>query len=217
VTDVRRLLCELCRELHGLGWATGTGGGISIRGPEGLWVAPSGVLKERIAPDDLFLFDAADLEHGTILRRPADAALRPSECLPLFLHAYRLRDAGAVLHTHSLAAVLATRIFAPDGGPGSFRSHGLEMQKGLRGKGCFEEVRVPILRNTAREGELSAALAEAIAAHPDVDAVLVAGHGAYVWGRTWQEAKSQAECLDYLLRAALEAHRLGLAPADPGR
>jgi ribulose-5-phosphate 4-epimerase/fuculose-1-phosphate aldolase len=40
--------------------------------------------------------------------------------------------------------------------------------------------------------------------------VLVAGHGVYVWGPTWVSAKTQAECYDYLFRAAVEAHRLGL-------
>jgi methylthioribulose-1-phosphate dehydratase len=47
-------------------------------------------------------------------------------------------------------------------------------------------------------------------AHPGVDAVLVAGHGVYVWGATWVQAKTQAECYDYLFRAVVEGHRLGL-------
>jgi ribulose-5-phosphate 4-epimerase/fuculose-1-phosphate aldolase len=45
--------------------------------------------------------------------------------------------------------------------------------------------------------------------YPGVDAVLVAGHGVYVWGATWAQAKTQAECYDYLFRAAVEANRLG--------
>ena len=47
-------------------------------------------------------------------------------------------------------------------------------------------------------------------AYPAVDAVLVAGHGVYVWGADWVQAKSQAECYDWLFRAVVEAHRLGL-------
>ena len=53
-------------------------------------------------------------------------------------------------------------------------------------------------------------MAGAIDAYPDVDAVIVAGHGIYVWGRDWVEAKTQAECLDFLMRVAVEGHRLGL-------
>jgi ribulose-5-phosphate 4-epimerase/fuculose-1-phosphate aldolase len=40
--------------------------------------------------------------------------------------------------------------------------------------------------------------------------VIVAGHGMYVWGRTWIEAKTQAECLDWLAHAVVESRRLGL-------
>ena len=158
--------------------------------------------------------DGHELDEVKVLRAPADAALKLSECRPLFYNAFRLRDAGAVLHSHSLWAMLASRMFA---GPraegalvGEFVCRGLEMQKGLRGFGCFDAVRVPIVANTPREAQLSAGMSEAIAAYPAVDAVLVAGHGVYVWGATWVQAKTQAECYDYLFRAVVEGHRLGL-------
>jgi len=196
--------------MYALGWASGTGGGISIRDPAGIWVAPSGVQKERIEPGDVFLLDAESLEEARVLKTARDSRKRISECTPLFLNAYRQRGAGAVLHSHSLWAVLAARLASPSGEAGVFVSQGLEMQKGLRAKGCFETVRVPIIPNTARESQLRDSMATAIEAHPDVDAVLVAGHGVYVWGETWAQAKTQAECYDYLFRASVEAHRLGL-------
>lgn len=216
-SDIVSLIVELCRQFYDLGWVSGTGGGISIRGPEGIYMAPSGVQKERIRPQDVFLLDAEDLEQCRILRQPADPSLKVSECQPLFFHAFRLRDAGAVIHSHSIWAVLAARLFAPAGQPGHFVTRGLEMQKGLRGKGCFEEVRVPIIANTRSEAELADTMGEAMRAHPDVDAVIVAGHGVYVWGRDWVQAKTQAECYDYLFRASVEAHRLGLplTPTEP--
>jgi methylthioribulose-1-phosphate dehydratase len=210
VSAIPKLICELCRQFYGLGWVSGTGGGISIRGPEGIYMAPSAVQKERIAPEDVYLLDASDLDGCTVLRAPADPSLRVSECQPLFFNAFRTRDAGAVIHSHSVWAVLAARLCSPTGRGGQFRCRGLEMQKGLRGKGCFDEVVVPIIANTPREAELTESMAEAMGAHPDVDAVMVAGHGVYVWGRDWVQAKTQAECLDYLFRAVVEAHRLGL-------
>src|SRR5688572_16911919 len=183
-----------------------------MRGAEGIYMAPSGVQKERIAPDDVFLLDGAHLDRCEVLRAPANATLRISECQPLFYAAYRMRDAGAVIHNHSIWAVLAASVAAAQGHPRTFECEGLEMQKGLRGKGCFERVRVPIIANTPREAELTESMSAAIASHPDVDAVIVAGHGVYVWGRDWVEAKTQAECLDFLMRATVERHRLGLAP-----
>lgn len=205
-SNTPQLICELCRQFYGLGWVSGTGGGISIRDDEGIHMAPSGVQKERIAPEDVYLLDPSDLEQCRVLRPPANASLKVSECQPLFYNAYRLRGAGAVIHSHSLWAVLAARVA---GSPGVFVSEGLEMQKGLRGKGCFDRVEVPIIANTPREAALADSMAEAMQRHPDVDAVIVAGHGVYVWGSTWVSAKTQAECYDYLFRAAVEAHRLG--------
>lgn len=205
-TDIPELICELCRQFYGLGWVSGTGGGISIRGRDGIFMAPSGVQKERIAPHDVFVLDPTDLEECKVRRAPENPALRVSECQPLFYNAFRSRDAGAVIHSHSVWAVLATQMF----GPGAFICEGLEMQKGLRGKGCFDTVRIPIIANTPREAELTGAMAGAMERHRDVDAVLVHGHGVYVWGRDWVQAKTQAECLDYLFRAVVEARRLGL-------
>jgi methylthioribulose-1-phosphate dehydratase len=204
------LVCELCRVFYRLGWASGTGGGISIKDADGIHVAPSAVQKERLVPEDVFLLDANQLDRAVVLEAAANPALKISECAPLFYNAYRTRDAGAVLHSHSIWAMLAARLFSPKGTASHFRTQGLEMQKGLRDKGCFDEVRIPIIPNTAREAELTDSMAEAMEAHRDVDAVIVAGHGVYVWGRDWGHAKTQAECLDYLFRAAVEAHRVGL-------
>jgi methylthioribulose-1-phosphate dehydratase len=201
--DPRARIVEVCRELYRLGWVSGTGGGMSLRADGRIYVAPSGVQKERIAPEDLFVLDEA----GEILERPARADLKISACTPLFMHAYRLRDAGAVIHSHSVHALLATLI-AGD----VFRATHLEMIKGIRGHGYHDELVVPILENTARECDLADALAEAIEAHPRTQAVLVRRHGVYVWGRDWVEAKTQAECYDYLFEAAVRMRQLGLDP-----
>ncbi|HJK95539.1 MAG TPA: methylthioribulose 1-phosphate dehydratase [Polyangiaceae bacterium LLY-WYZ-15_(1-7)] len=201
--EARERICELCRLFYGQGWVSGTGGGISIRAGDRIVMAPSGVQKERIQPADLF---ELDLE-GEVLKAPAEGA-KLSECAPLFLAAYRLRGAGAVLHSHSVNALLATLAFE-----GDFRVTHLEMMKGIRGHGYHDELRVPIIRNTARECELTESLTAAIEAHPKTQAVLVERHGVYVWGRSWAEAKTQAECYDYLFEAAVKMKQLGLDPA----
>ncbi len=213
-SDIPQLISELCRQFYGLGWVSGTGGGISIRADAGIYMAPSGVQKERIAPGDVYLLDGDDLEQCRVLVAPKISGSKVSECQPLFYNAFRKREAGAVIHSHSVWAMLAARLASPRGEPGIFACEGLEMQKGLRGKGCFERIEVPIIANTARESELTESMAAAMDAHPDVDAVLVAGHGVYVWGRDWVQAKTQAECYDYLFRASIEAHRMGMPLVD---
>lgn len=204
--STRSLICELARQFYDLGWVTGTGGGICIREDDHVIVAPSGVQKERMSPEQMFTLSL----DGTILDRPSDPELRPSECSSLFLAAIRLRGAGAVIHTHSLHAVVASLLFERE-----FVISEIEMIKGIEGMGFHDRLVIPIIENTARESELSASLEEAILAYPKTQAVLVRRHGVYIWGRTWQRAKTQAECYDYLFRAAAEMVRLGIPTAAP--
>ena len=136
---------------------------------------------------------------------PGDVRL--SQCAPLFTHAFELRGAGAVIHSHSVNALLATLIFED-----TFRCTHLEMMKGIAGVGYRDELVVPILENTAHEHELADAMAEAMRAHPRSFAVLVRRHGVYVWGDDWVAAKRHAECYDYLFEAAVRMRQLGLDP-----
>lgn len=204
--DPRRVIVDLCRHFYSLGWASGTGGGISLRHGGRVYMAPSGVQKERLRVEDLFELD----EDGRVLRAPAAADLRPSACAPLFYNAFRLRDAGAVLHSHGVNAMLATLIFED-----AFRVTHLEMMKGVTGVGYHDELVVPIIENTAHECDLAGAMADAMRAYPDTHAVLVRRHGVYVWGRDWAQAKTHAECYDYLFEAAVRMRQLGLDPAAP--
>lgn len=48
---------ELCSLFYRLGWASGTGGSISIRQGDNIFMAPSGVQKERMLPRDIFVID----------------------------------------------------------------------------------------------------------------------------------------------------------------
>lgn len=200
-----RLIVELCRQFYKQGWVSGTGGGMSIRDGGDIYMAPSGVQKERLSEEDLFVLDAS----GEVTRAPANQSLRLSACAPLFMNAYRLRDAGAVLHSHSIHALLATVTCESE-----FRVTELEMMKGIRGTGYYDELVVPVIENTAHECDLADAMADAIRAYPRSDAVLVRRHGVYVWGRDWVEAKTQAECYDYLFDAAVRLRQLGIDPAN---
>lgn len=197
----RELVCELCRNFYALGWASGTGGGISIREGDHIYMAPSGVQKERLNPDDIFVLDS----DGGIVEEPG-RGLKLSQCAPLFMHAYKIRNAGAVLHSHSVNAATATMLFDK-----RFRIKDMEMQKGIEGYGAFDTLEVPIIDNTAYECELADSLGEAIQNNPQTRAILVRRHGVYVWGKDWKQAKTHAECYDYLFEAAGRMKQLGIA------
>ncbi|HBQ19987.1 MAG: methylthioribulose 1-phosphate dehydratase [Sandaracinaceae bacterium] len=205
--DPREIICELCRQFYDQGWVSGTGGGISIRQGERVYMAPSGVQKERLKPEDLFVLDA----DGEVLEAPAGDA-KVSACAPLFYNAFRLRGAGAVLHSHSVNAMLATLISGD-----AFRVTHLEMMKGITGVGYHDELVVPIIENTAHECDLADSMAAAIEAHPKSHAVLVRRHGVYVWGEDWVQAKTHAECYDYLFEAAVQMRKLGFDPNEGPR
>ena len=222
VEHPRDLIPELCRQMYAVGWNTGTGGGISIaNSPNEIYIAPSGVQKERIKSEDLFVIDI----DGNIVTPPtatySDRKLKLSECTPLFLAAYRMREAGAVIHSHSINAVLATFLSnGKENGYDVLKVSHQEMIKGIK-KGStneshryYETLVVPIIENTPFECDLTSSLEDAIRKFPDTNAVLVKRHGIYVWGKTWQAAKSMAECYDYLFQYAVELKKLGI-PLEP--
>lgn len=208
----RNLIPELCRQFYHLGWVTGTGGGVSIKYEDEIYIAPSGVQKERIQPEDLFI---CDIDERDISCPPPYKNLKKSQCTPLFMNAYTMRGAGAVIHTHSKAAVLATLLF-----PGrEFRITHQEMIKGIKkcssgGYYRYDDLLViPIVENTPEEKDLKDRMARAMEEYPDSCAVLVRRHGVYVWGDSWEKAKTMCECYDYLFDIAVKMKQLGLDPA----
>ena len=60
-------IADLCRLFYTLGWVTGTGGGVSIKHDNHIYLAPSGVQKERMEAFDMFVMDYTTKQY---LRRP---------------------------------------------------------------------------------------------------------------------------------------------------
>ncbi|ONI12711.1 hypothetical protein PRUPE_4G180000 [Prunus persica] len=221
VSDTKVLISDLCRQFYNLGWVSGTGGSITIKvhddsvpKPQQLVImSPSGVQKERMLPEDMYVLSP----NGSILSTPSPKPYphkppKCSDCGPLFMKAYEMRNAGAVIHSHGIESCLVTMInpLAKE-----FRITHMEMIKGIQGHGYYDELVVPIIENTAYEYELTESLAKAIEAYPKTTAVLVRNHGIYIWGDSWISAKTQAECYHYLFDAAIKLNQLGLDPSTP--
>jgi methylthioribulose-1-phosphate dehydratase len=202
-----------------------------------IYLAPTGVQKELISPSDIFVLPASN----TSVRDPKTGArishhdlpyvrwprpLNPSACTPLFLAAFRLREAGCAIHTHSQWAVLVTLLLErdavsatgnPNASPDVFEIERIEQIKGIPqgpGKkgnmGFFDRLRIPIIENTAKEEDLTESLERAMQEWPDTYAVLVRRHGIYVWGEDVARAKTICESLDWIFRLAVEMRGLGL-------
>lgn len=210
------LICTLCKQFFHNNWCTGTGGGISIKDSETnrYYLAPSGVQKEQMTPDDLFVMDAQTLEY---LRAPE--LYRPSACTPLFLACYQKKDAGAIIHTHSQNAVMCSLIFGDE-----FRIANIEQIKALpsgevdpvTGKpialSFFDTLKIPIIENMAHEDELIDDLHKTFAEYPDTCAVIVRRHGIFVWGPTIDKVKIFNEAIDYLMELAIKMYKMGIPP-----
>jgi methylthioribulose-1-phosphate dehydratase len=200
--ETKDLLCALLRNYYERNWVAGTGGGICGPTEDGhLFLAPTGVHKELVQPRDFFVIDPAD---GSVVRPAEDPALRPSECGPIFCAATRIRGAGSSMHSHALMAVLAADI-AKDNGEDHLEIRDLEMLKGIRGGTNQDVHRVPVIRNTARERDLVAQVETALSdpRYASSYALLVADHGAYIWGDDVWETKRHAEVYHFLFEAVL--------------
>ncbi|KAK4486945.1 hypothetical protein RD792_006260 [Penstemon davidsonii] len=223
VYDTKALVSELCKQFYGLGWVLGTGGSVSVKvfddkepkSDQLIVMSPSGVQKERMMPEDMYVLSS----DGVVLSTPRSKSYpynspKCSECTPLFLQAYKIRNAGAVIHSHGIESCLVTMLRPL---MKEFRIKHMEMIKGIEGHGYHDELVIPIIENTAKEGELIDSFTEAIRSYPKSTAVLVRNHGVYIWGETWISAKTQAECYHYLFDAAVKLHQLGLDwPSTPG-
>jgi methylthioribulose-1-phosphate dehydratase len=201
--ETRQLLVQQLRAFYGRDWVSGTGGGICGPADDGnLLVAPTGVHKELVEPDDLFVIAVEDT---SVVQPPVNDSLRPSECSHIFTLVARERGVRSVVHTHALSAVLAGDLARGDD---HIVIERLEMLKGIRGLTNQDRHVLPVIDNTARERELVAAMAAALA-DPRFErawGVLVRDHGCYIWGADIWEAKRHTEVYHYLYEAVVARH-----------
>lgn len=201
-------LCATMAAIHQRGWCDGTGGNFSCvlkREPLRLLMAPSGVDKGTVNPQDLIEVDGDGVVQSGSGRASAETLLH--------LTIVRETGAGAVLHTHSQAGTLLSqwsweqqhgpttdsRAINADGeGVAHLELRNLEMLKGLAGITTHRcVVRIPVLANDQDLGRLSRRAAPHLGQAPK--GVLIAGHGLYAWGQELVEARRHLEILEFLL------------------
>lgn len=210
-TDPAKILVEICLILYHLGGCIGTGGGASLRDGKLIYFTPSGVQKERMRPEDIFIYDSEDKKY--IYSPPL---FKLSACTPLFFTTFRHRDVGACIHTHSANAVMITLLYGKE-----FKIANIEQIKAIP-KGYmegnlsfFDTLHIPIIDNTAHEEELEPSLIATLNDYPAAPAVLVRRHGLFTWGSTIWKAKIINESLEYLFDIAIRMKQFGLDPAAP--
>ncbi len=199
--DAARLeqLAELVRELAARGWSPATGGNFSCRlDPERIAITQSGRDKSKLGVDDLMQVDVSGQPLGTDARPSAETLLHTQ------LYAHR-PEIGCVLHTHSQAQTVASRLYARDG---RIRFAGYELLKAFAGISTHEtHLDLPVLPNAQHMPTLAAAVQPLLEAGP-LHGYLIEGHGLYAWGRDLAEAKRHLEAFDFLIGCELTTRAL---------
>lgn len=203
--EVRRAGARLAAEaarFAGFGWMRGTSGNLSVvlaRDPLRLAVTASGRDKGELTEDDVALVDGRGAAvAGTA--GPVAGAGKPSAEAGLHARVVRLTGAGAVVHVHTVAAVAMGRRR-----PGGIVLRDLEMLKGLGVPAEGTAVRLPVIANSQDMDVLGDRLEEA--REPRMPAVVVAGHGLYVWGEDLPQARHHAEVVQWLLELEVASGR----------
>jgi methylthioribulose-1-phosphate dehydratase len=180
------------------GWAPATSGNFSCRiDDRRIAITRSGVDKNALTADDVMVLNIAE-------PLPADASAET----PLHVARYRNdQTIGMVVHVHSIAATVLSRVASPDG---VLHFTGYEMQKAFRGIDTHDgRISLPVFANRQQMPELALEIEPILTTSPHIaPGFLLAGHGLYTWGRDRIEAQRHLEALEFLMTCVLEERRL---------
>ena len=192
LSEIEMLLAALGRSFYARGWALGTSGNFSAvvsRDPFRIAITSTGLDKGSLTPDQLVQVDA----NGTVTEGSGQASAETA----LHLVVVRAREAGAVLHTHSIWSTIISELHAAQGG---IWIEGYEMLKGLQGvKSHTHREWLPIVENDQDMARLAGVVDRTLTQHPEAHGFLLQGHGLYTWGGDLGQAKRHLEILEFLL------------------
>jgi methylthioribulose-1-phosphate dehydratase len=192
ITQTAGELSRLAAAFYARGWMLGTSGNLSAvitREPLRLAITPSGADKGSLTPGQIIQID----DRG----RALDAAAKPSDECPLHLRIAKDKNAGAVVHTHSVWSTMLSDLHFANGG---LAIEGYEMLKGLAGTKTHEHHEwLPILENSQDMTSLSDSVGDLLAQHPEAHGILLRRHGLYTWGDNLAQAKRHIEILEFLM------------------
>ena len=210
---ITKNLAEVGKNFYSRGWVLGTSGNFSSvisREPLRLAITSRGSDKGKLTLAQFLEIDGA----GNVV---GESAGQPSAETLLHLAIVRLRNAGTVLHTHSVCSTVLSDLHALRG---SIVLEGYEMLKGLEGVRTHEHKEyLPILENSQDMAELARKVSATLRNHADIRGFLLRGHGFYTWGASLKEAQHNVEILEFLMEvlvrtAQARSDAAGLKPID---
>jgi methylthioribulose-1-phosphate dehydratase len=192
-------MAEVGREFHVRGWVLGTSGNFSAvlhREPLCLAITSTGSDKGHLSVGQILELD----ETLTVFRGEG----RPSAETALHVAIVLRRQAGAVLHTHSVWSTVLSGWHASRGG---VAIEGYEMLKGLEGIHTHKHREwLPIVENSQDMHELAQEISQTLEENPSAHGFLLRGHGLYTWGADLAEAKRHVEIFEFLMETLVRAN-----------
>jgi methylthioribulose-1-phosphate dehydratase len=185
--DAQLGLVAVSYDAHAKGWVPATSGNFSARLANGEFaITVSGKDKGKLLPDDIM---------QVALDGTPESTSRPSAETLLHSQLYkRDENIGAVLHTHSLNATIASQ---DDSDRLCFSQ--LEILKAFAGIESHEaSITIPIFRNQQDIAALADEVERYMCVNGQGIAYLIAGHGLYTWGADIDESMRHLEALEYL-------------------
>lgn len=191
-------LTQLILWINNQGWSPATSTNYSFRDanhPGRCHVSCSGLDKSKFTAKD---FIHMDLDKNPM---PGYESFKPSAETDIHLMLYRETDCNVVLHTHSKADTLLSRLKAADN---KISIHSYELLKGLRGIDTHNAtVTIPIFPNNQNIEALSSEMKPLVQRKEPALGLLIDSHGFYTWGRTLEEAKRHLEVFQFLFDCEL--------------
>jgi methylthioribulose-1-phosphate dehydratase len=193
-TELANSLVEIGQRMDRHAWVPGSAGNLSARIDEGrIAITRSGVHKGRLTPADII---EVDYEGQSLV-----PGQKPSAETLLHCQLYRLfPQIGAVLHGHSVAATVLSKL-----GAISFSNY--EILKAFGFATHELDVILPVYENDQDIARLAGFIEPLLLRDPPIGYV-IAGHGVYAWGTSVEHAFWRLEALEFLLTCELERRRI---------
>jgi len=171
------------------GWLAATSGNFSKKISENkICITVSGSDKSAITENDFMEIDSS----GKVLTSGKASA----ETL-LHLTIYKnIKDAGCVMHVHSVYATVLSKLFATHG---ILTVNDYEMLKAFGGiDSHFVTYHIPIFSNSQDMQALSARLEQTLLENKNYCGFLLSGHGLYSWGPDVKTTKRYVEAFEFI-------------------
>jgi methylthioribulose-1-phosphate dehydratase len=184
-------LAECGRGFYERGWVMGTSGNFSAvltENPLRVCITASGNDKGGLDKTNFLKID----ENAQVLTGDG----KPSAETLLHLTIYNHRQAGSILHTHSVWGTILSDVHFEKG---FIEISGYEMLKGFSGVKTHEHIeQIPIIENSQDYIALSHVIENVLRENPDCHGIYLRRHGLYTWGENISEAKRHIEIFEFL-------------------